>query len=273
MEIAEGQLGQIPGAVLEQLFRKARWNRSETAERVRQAIDPEYWRGLCPELSLEATRDFSSEHFAIDEQEIESALVSFRRSGYLQLGPLLRPELCQRLKQSTSRLVARGWPAPFLLVYDEPWHVVASPPMLRILRETVGEKGRLSPFRWVFHVRAIRGAHGWPPHVDAMDGRKPRVFTCWFALSAATLDNGCMYVVPRDLVPAEISRQSFPGGNPGPSGALKLDILRHCRALPAQPGELLAWGDDVMHWGSTCFEPGEPRVSFAMVFFDEEPGV
>src|SRR5207244_2616081 len=91
------------------------------------------------------------------------------------------------------------------------------------------------------------GASGWPPHCD--DANRPNRVTVWIPLSDATLDNGCMYVVPRDRAAADADAR-----------------LQACRALPAAAGSILGWNFDVLHWGSTCTRPGEPRIAISQEF-------
>jgi hypothetical protein len=90
-------------------------------------------------------------------------------------------------------------------------------------------------------------------------------------LSDATLDNGCIYVVPRDLVSREIA--SGFSNMRTISSADASALLQSSRALPAKAGSILGWDYTLIHWGSKCGWPGHPRISIAVTFIasDTEP--
>jgi ectoine hydroxylase-related dioxygenase (phytanoyl-CoA dioxygenase family) len=82
-------------------------------------------------------------------------------------------------------------------------------------------------------------------------------------LTDATLDNGCIYVVPGNLNTAGIGeRRALRAA----SNLQMRELLQRGRALPARAGSLLGWYFRILHWGSVCHVAGAPRVSLVMEF-------
>ena len=85
-----------------------------------------------------------------------------------------------------------------------------------------------------------------------LDDGRPGLITVWIALTEATVDNGCMYILPTDLDPTvpddlkarEIGRYTLPG----------------IRAMPASPGSMFCWSTRLLHWGAKTSVPdASPR--------------
>ena len=73
----------------------------------------------------------------------------------------------------------------------------------------------------------------------------PKIISIWLPLVDITLENGCMYVVPRA------------GDGSGGRGEDEVEIpsfdMKTVRALaPAKAGTLFAWAGNTVHWGASC---------------------
>jgi hypothetical protein len=91
--------------------------------------------------------------------------------------------------------------------------------------------------------------------IDA-DG-SPHSLTMWLALSDATPLNGCVYLVPMHLDPD--------AGRPGVHHQVR--NAQDIRALPAPAGSMLAWNQNILHWGGrSSRHGGGPRISIACQF-------
>jgi ectoine hydroxylase-related dioxygenase (phytanoyl-CoA dioxygenase family) len=120
--------------------------------------------------------------------------------------------------------------------------------------------GLLSAF-WAWRLAPGTASCGWPPHRDRAgitvqkDGT-PNSITVWIALTNATPENGCIYVVPPECDP-------YYGG-----AASSVDVhdVQNVRAIPAQAGRALAWNHQLLHWGGTIARATEARVSIAFEF-------
>jgi ectoine hydroxylase-related dioxygenase (phytanoyl-CoA dioxygenase family) len=150
-------------------------------------------------------------------------------------------------------------------LYDEVWLLPRTPSLRRLVESQLGPGYAQIPAVWCHYVAPVRKTSGWPPHCDGYgrDDRGGR-FTLHVPVTEATLENGCMYLVPRDLLPV--------GVNVGDADTRT--VLQASRALPAQPGEVLGWSFDVLHWGSAASgDTEQPRVSlsFELIAADAEP--
>ncbi len=223
----------------------------------------ELWLELNPELSITdiPMRGMDEGVARVGEEEIERQLEGLVREGYFMFPKAVGADECRALAVAVERLVEAGIPTPFLWVYDETWQLFAraAAPIAGLVGPDFLAGGDL----WVWHVAPEPGGAGWGPHRDANlgdellpDGR-PQVVTVWFALTEATPENGCMYVLPTDRdpnVPEALGDKS-----------VALADLASVRALPAQPGALMGWNTRLLHWGArSSARAGAPRISVSM---------
>jgi len=249
---------------------------SEVSERLAQAQDPAYWNSLSPSLSINGEHPgdkIETNRLGLGAQA--GLQKEFDREGYFQIDSVLSEETAEQLKAGIEIVKDAGWHPVFSFVYDQFWLPVRTSSLVSMLSAILGPGYKQSCYLWAHYVCPLRGAHGWPPHVDYA-GRRNRV-NVWLALNDATLDNGCMYLIPKDLTPPGIAENflkidSF-------SFADMKNLLQGGRALPVRTGAALGWGPDVIHWGS--YHKGQhehPRFSISMEFVgaserqrDDEP--
>jgi hypothetical protein len=101
----------------------------------------------------------------------------------------------------------------------------------------------------------------------------PAILTVWIPINDATLDNGCMYVVPREF-DADFSRTDDEHCHMNPATEVQRGVsskihfpLHGVRALPAPAGSLISWYGNTIHWGSSCSRHSKtPRKSIALTF-------
>ena len=96
---------------------------------------------------------------------------------------------------------------------------------------------------WGWVVDGKRTERGWRAHRDRSmlsvpPNTMPEYITFWSALSEATPDSACMYVVPATYD----SHYHVPHGD----GDVPLSDVR---ALPAASGDVLSWSGRLLHWG------------------------
>jgi len=227
-------------------------------------MDRATWRALLPDLTLEAGPADGAPTAVF--RPLDSVLVDLRREGYLNEPGVLPLEAVTRLAQAAGRLVERGVPPVFLWIYDTPWQVIqAFDPFLRAV---LGDYGVL-PEIWTWFVPPSDDAAGWRPHRDQPhrvvdpDG-SPHSLTLWLPLSDATVLNGCMYLVPMHLDP-DVTR---------PGVHLLVHNVQELRALPAAAGSMLAWNQNILHWGARSSRlAAGPRISMACQFQRARPPV
>jgi len=124
----------------------------------------------------------------------------------------------------------------------------------------LGTAYRQTPFVWIHVVSGPRGAAGWPPHVDNR-GDDFRL-TVWIPLTDATVDTGCMCLIPKHLVPPDEGTRWYDRSTLSMSEMRGL--LHVSRPLPAGAGAVVAWDAGLMHWGSARQLAGDPRISLSM---------
>jgi hypothetical protein len=208
--------------------------------RFERARDPDYWAGLCRPAVREVAAPPSVD---VDQ---------FRFEGWLSLPPILQVD---SMRDAVSTLVGEGWLPVFSFVYDAFWEVSRTRAVQSLLSALLGPDTRQKPNVWAHHVELSATACGWPPHVDLSGSRD---LTLWIPLSDATLDNGCVYLIP--------SNASAEMTDPMPRAEL-LGMLQSARAVPARAGSILCWRQDVLHWGSYSSPRATgPRISIALEF-------
>lgn len=230
---------------------------AEVDRRLAVATDPRYWRRLAPALSLEGPA-----------RRLHAAPLNARQSaadltahGYVQLGQLLQPRIIKPMVAAVEKLRAADWPAVFAFLYDEFWLAPRAGGIPAFLRQTLGPDCDQSANVWLHYVEARRGAAGWPPHRDHTD---PGRVTMWIPLTPATVEDGCISVLPSHLVPAHLAGSWERIDTMSRDDVLRL--LHAARPLPAPAGSVVCWHTGVLHWGGHRTNATRPRVAFSMEF-------
>ena len=247
--------------LVEQLIGARALSRAESESYLSRALDPDYWRRLCPGLSVGADRSPATlEGLALDASRTEAQLTKLRKEGYFQTEPVLDPGVVSRMRAAVETLRSEQWPAVFAYVFDEFWQVVRTPSLTRLVEGFFGQGYLQKSVVWVFYVAPVKGAQGWPPHSDSEGTSR---LTVWVPLTDATVENGCMYVIPRDRLAADF--RAFDKITSVTRMELS-QLLQSTRALPSPAGAYLGWDHQLIHWGSTASGQTEPRVSLAVEF-------
>ena len=240
---------------------------SEADSYLERALDQSYWQQLNPELSIGGARLLATDVEAVPLTHLQTTaqLEKLRREGYFQTTPALHDEVIGRMRLAVEKLRAEHWPAVFSCVYDEFWQIFRTPSLATLVSGFLGEGYRQNSLIWTYYVAPIKGAEGWHPHSDSGDQSR---LTVWVPLTEATLDNGCMYVIPRDRLPDELrgEYENLATVTHAQLGRL----LQSTRALPTPAGAYLGWTHELIHWGSVSSGHVEPRISVAMEFIGSD---
>ena len=225
---------------------------TQTYPTVEQLKSPEFWRELCPELHIESidqSIDLSTETQLDDEGR--QRLV---QDGYAYCPQVISKDMSDRLVRAIERLASHRLYPVFIAVYDEIWLILNA--LSSLFTEVLGERYAILPDIWAWSLGP--NDKGWGPHRDRLvpvlrDDGHPNSITVWVALSNASPDNGCMYILPASKDP------NYPN-NP----QMVVDDWQAVRALPANAGDVLIWNQTVAHWGGQCSAwAKENRVSVA----------
>jgi hypothetical protein len=229
-----------------------------------KAIDIGHWKGLLPGMGVGDLK--SSDHLegaAFSSEQEVWALAHLARHGYFQMPPLAASVVTARMRASVEALRTAGWPAVFSYVYDEFWAVLRTPSMVRLLSRHLGPGYLQTSGVWTYRVDPQQRASGWPPHVDSRNDVER--LSIWIPLTEATIDNGCMYVIPQDRVPPALPVSYLDWTA---ISAQELSTLLHnVTPLPAPVGSILGWNNRLIHWGGRASELAAcPRISIAAEF-------
>ena len=251
---------QPPRKKVQQLLAGLSLSRDEVRTRLEQASDPAYWRALYPPFSLCADAPPVPDVAPLDAATLAHYTRGLDQYGYFSSEVPIVQSLTAPLLECVETVRKAGWPPVFAYVYDELWTLWHVAPIAQILTATLGKGYRWIPHGWCHYVQPVRGASGWPPHVD---GNLPNRMSIWVPLTDATIDNGCIYLVPKDMNSSAIGeRRELRAA----SNLQMRELLQRGRALPARAGSILGWHFRILHWGSTAHSPGNPRVSLVLEF-------
>lgn len=175
------------------------------------------------------------------------------------------------IQKGVRRLVARGWPASLLIVYDEAWGMALQ--ISEIMESVSGCKNSMDMLAWM--VTPALGQSGFAPHRDRQppdvpssfraDGT-PKYCTAWVALSEASADTSCLYLLPRSHDPGYYAGDDHSANAEDPlSRALRSDAaVQAITACHLQPGGMVFFTHRAMHWGSRGRpDCTRPRISIS----------
>jgi hypothetical protein len=217
--------------------------------------------------------------------ENASASISARRSAAplpsIAIDWASRRPLLQKIANCIEMLKAKGWPPAFVFMYDEPWELVDG--LFDLMQPVLGDDCVLdaSVFAWGLD-RGSRTEHVGGnfklPHRDAAysdvhdkQGR-PINLSVWMCINEVTLDNGCMYVLPKEADPLFAKEDSSYHMEPAfaskTTPGLDVNFDLDCVVpQPGPPGSVLCWTGNLVHWGSSCSAyAADPRKNIAMAF-------
>ena len=249
-----------------QLLQESTLRPDDVHSRLQQALSPSYWEELNPSLSVNkdrAGKDIQSS--GIDASELDKLAAKLTEEGYFQTEPIISNVAIERMRECVAVLKKSVWPAVFAFVYDDFWQITRIPSVVKLLSSVLGPGYKQLPAIWGHYVNP-NGGLGWRPHNDGSN--KPNRLTVWIALSDATLESGCMYVIPKNRVPRAITEQ-FHDIKTISREDLNI-VLQSSRALPAHAGVLLGWDHGVIHWGSISEQRSAPRISVSQEFISKQ---
>ena len=238
---------------------------------VKSAGDIEFWRSICPQLSI-SERPLSShtQSYAVCPCDVQKAGKQVVEEGYFQVGPVVPRHETKLIADAVRTVIDHGFPAPFALVYDQVWRMLSS--LENVLSPILGAYHTTLDV-WIYYIRSVnedraesKEDSGWSPHRDGKtiintlrpDGR-PQLLNVWIPFTDTTVEHSCMYVLPTNLDP------NYPDNLQECSVPRK--SLQDIRALPAEAGAVLGWNEYALHWGSRSSRWADgPRISLTARF-------
>lgn len=263
MELSKEERNKL---ILGAFIKKQKLTADEVDTRFELACSIDYWRKLNPQLTVCENLPFNAiEKNKIEPDEMATLLDHLEQKRYFNTKTaIIDKTVTNNMLEGIKNLKDAGWHEVWSFVYDEFWQVTRTPSLLKLLSARLGENFKAMPHVVVHYVKPGTGS-GWSPHIDFND-RKDR-FTVWLALSDATLDNGCMYIVDRKYISEELLKKWTLMADLKHTEAAK--ILQATRALPIEAGTLLGWEGDVIHWGAHSASDNSARISLSVVYLRE----
>src|SRR5262245_9482490 len=250
---------------LMEFVRQFAFTEDEARPFVDRAQSRDYWLSLCPELTIGAPAPHLSRLASQDAvfHDVAAAIADYETCGHCIVHGAFPENAIEALRRAVWAVHAAGWPMIFAFVYDQFWALPRSACMDVLVGAIIGRPYQPAISFWVNHVPNQRGGSGFTPHTDDVRPGYPSV-TCWIPLTAATPENGCVYVIeragPGQGVPTKFSGiESF-------TAPQVASTLAHVRALPANPGAFLAWPNDTVHWGGRFLRGDEGRLAISWHF-------
>ena len=229
-----------------------------TAEHIE---DIGFWRDLFPEFGIDEAEKETPPFPVSDPDQL---LDCIRSEGYVRVPSVVPEDSVDSVRRCIQHLYESGIPLAFAFVYDKLWEVFRA--TAGYIETLLGGEYLMLPAFWAWYVTATDDATGWLPHRDTGkvvidDDNTPQSLTVWLALSDATPLNGCIHVLPQHL-DDRFRYGAFTG-----DGSSMVFQPQNIRALPATAGSLMAWNQNLLHWGGRASRLAEgPRCSVAMEF-------
>ncbi|MBX9875534.1 MAG: phytanoyl-CoA dioxygenase family protein [Beijerinckiaceae bacterium] len=249
-------------SAVDALLRRSELSREETQQRFEQALDVDRWRRLAPFASIGSGRWDDGEASSISDSAADREKRRLDEDGYFRLRQVFDSARIARMRRIVEAVRADGWPVAFAFVFDDFWTIARSPRIASFLGKALGEAYLQNTVVWAHWVPGERGVAGWSPHEDYRDVGDT-FLSVWIPLSDATVENGCMFLLPgassREISMATEERRDLP---PTVFRRALQDVI----ALPASAGSMIGWRGDVLHWGGANTGGSEPRLSLALEF-------
>lgn len=252
---------QLASAV-QALLKQSALSSEETERRYVEALDVERWRRLAPFASIGDVQPEAGESARISAADAAREKRRLDEDGYFKLHQVFEPAHIARMRRIVEAVRADGWPVAFAFVFDDFWNIARSPLVESFLTSAVGEGYLQNTVVWAHWVSAEKGVAGWSPHDDYRSGGET-FLSAWIPLSDATVENGCMFLLPtalsRQIGEAVDTNRDLP---PRVFRSALQDVI----ALPALAGSMIGWRGDILHWGGANAGSIEPRLSLALEF-------
>ncbi len=249
-------------SAIQALLKMSELSPEEMQRRFEEALDVDRWRRLVPFASIGEDPPDGAEPALISDEDAAAEKRRLDRDGYFRLHRVFDSARIARMRRTVEAVRADGWPVAFAFVFDDFWSIARTPRIASFLEGTVGEGYLQNTVVWAHWVSGERGVAGWSPH-DDYRGSGDTFLSLWIPLSDASVDNGCMFLLPADAS-REIST-AVDEQRDLPSSTFRR-MLQDIIALPVPAGSMIGWRGDLLHWGGANAGGAEPRLSLALEF-------
>src|SRR5262249_1948229 len=120
---------------------------------VKRAGDIEFWRSLCPQLSINERPLGSHLPYTVSPRDVSKAGQQVLNEGYFQIGPVVPRQETKLIADAVRTVVDHGFPAPFILVYDQVWQMLSS--LENVLSPILGASYHTTLDVWIYYIRSV----------------------------------------------------------------------------------------------------------------------
>ena len=235
-------------------------------------VDPNTWTSICNGLSIASNVDskISSADKPVQSDDAKlPAKQKWRRERLIRNGYALVDDTFDvgLVREGIEALNHKKIPATFVLLFDETWQLARQ--SKKVLEEASHERNIFNYDLLAWYIPP--GSPGFSPHRDRQpenssatfhsDDQQAKFVTNWIALSDATPENSCLYVIPKPYDPGyttgDMDSVDDEGENHGSSSADPLhralytkEAFQHIRCLPRKAGQSVLFTHRIIHWGS-----------------------
>ena len=176
--------------------------------------------------------------------------------GYTIFRKLLPNAIFSPLNQAFDALKSANILPVGIVTHPLFWQITSA--LSPIIEKILEEPYLILPETWAWDISPNKANKGWAPHREKLfscvkSNGMPKSLSCWFPITPANPENSCMYVLPASDDPYY------------PVGKTKFDYpIQSIRALPAEPGDMIVFNHNILHWGSQSSQWGStPRRAIA----------
>jgi hypothetical protein len=236
----------------------------DTRAELDAALDIAYWRAIGGARALSTRLPVAPRRYAFTGGELEALAASIGQQGYFITRPIVPAASRAKLLGLIDRITRSGLNPLWAMLFDEFWHTFAR--IGSVLETILGRDYRYVTGDYVFIVDNTDAAAGWGKHRDLQFARsidadnRPRIMSCWVALTDATPLNSCLYCLPYSRDP------NFPEN----LAELAVPRVEDIECMQVRAGQVIGLSHALLHWGSRSSARGAARrVSFV---FDAQRG-
>lgn len=250
----------------------------------KRRVNPEAWMEICSGLSIDSTSkksrssrisksksDESNSKFHMKHERRREKLI---KNGYALVDDPFDVKL---VREGVENLYQKKLPATFILLFDETWQLACQ--SKDVLEKASHKKNIFNYDLLAWHISP--GSPGFSPHRDRQpddasstfhsDDQQAKFITNWIALSDATPENSCLYMIPKPYDPgytsgdidsvadendcgdcdsAKIGWKSDGSADPLHRALSSKNSFQHIRCLPRKAGQSILFTHRIIHWGS-----------------------
>jgi hypothetical protein len=234
-----------------------------------------FWETVCPSLSIEGRASVEEACPSQPPVNHMRKRMLLRERGYALVDEqVFPPHKLEQIRQGIVLLHEQGFPASFILLFDVTWDVATI--AYKVLQNACLESNAFQFDMLAWHITG----EGFSPHRDRQPesaassfvGEDAKFVTQWIALTPATPENSCLYMIPKDYDPGYLE------GDVDQEDPLRRALpdkgsFQRIVCLPREKGQSILFTHRIIHWGSArdphCDESKYgPRIAISFVCSD-----